>query len=77
MPEGDNDLGQEFDELARDRFLFGSADEVAEQIVRMMKATGANQLSCPIQWPGMPHEVVVEQMHVMAEEVVPLVKQGL
>ena len=77
MPEGDNDLGQEFDELARDRFLFGSADEVAEQIVGMMRATGANQLSLPIQWPGMPQQLVLEQMHVMAEEVVPRVRQGL
>ena len=77
MPEGDNDLGQDFDDLARDRFLFGSVDEVAGQIVHMMRETGANQLSCPIQWPGMPHSHVVEQMHLMAEEVIPLVRQGL
>ena len=77
MPEGDNDLGQDFDELARDRFLFGSVEEVAEQIVAMMRATGANQLSCPIQWPGMPQNLVLDQMHLMAEEVIPRVKQGL
>ena len=47
MPEGDNDLGQAFDDLARDRFLFGSADEVAEQIVGMMRATGANPAVLP------------------------------
>ena len=28
MPDGDNNLGQELDELLKDRFLIGSADEV-------------------------------------------------
>ena len=35
MPAGDNDLGVEFDELIRDRFLIGSPDEVAEQMLAL------------------------------------------
>ena len=35
MPEGDNDLGVEFDELIQDRFLLGSPDEVAEQMLAL------------------------------------------
>ena len=31
MPKGDDDLSLDFDELTRDRFLFGSPDEVTEQ----------------------------------------------
>ncbi len=77
MPEGDNDLGQDFDELADGRFIFGSVDEVAEQIIALAKATGFNQLNCPFQWPGMPQIQVLDQMHLMAEEVLPRVRQGL
>src|ERR671937_3024412 len=33
MPAGDNDLGLDFDELSRDRFLLGSPPEVAEQML--------------------------------------------
>jgi alkanesulfonate monooxygenase SsuD/methylene tetrahydromethanopterin reductase-like flavin-dependent oxidoreductase (luciferase family) len=77
MPAGDNDLGQAYKDLADGRFIFGSVDEVAEQVIRLAKASGANQLGCPIQWPGMPQSHVVEQMHLMAEEVMPRVRQGL
>ncbi len=77
MPAGDNDLGQDFDDLADARFLMGSADEVAAEIVDLSKATGANYLSCPVQWPGMPQSQVLEQMHRLAEEVMPKVRQGL
>lgn len=77
MPKGDDDLDLAFDDLASGRFLFGSPDEVADQVIRLAKATGANQLSCPIQWPGMPHGHVVDQMHLMAEAVIPRVRAGL
>ena len=33
MPEGDDDLGLDFDELLDDRFVFGSVDEVTDQII--------------------------------------------
>jgi alkanesulfonate monooxygenase SsuD/methylene tetrahydromethanopterin reductase-like flavin-dependent oxidoreductase (luciferase family) len=49
MPEGDNDLGVEFDELIRDRFLIGSPDEVAEQILRLNQKTGINHLIMSVQ----------------------------
>ena len=76
MPPDDSDLGQDYDDLARGRFLFGSLEEVAEQIIQLARATGFNQLSCPVQWPGMPQSHVVEQMHLLAEEVLPRVRQG-
>jgi alkanesulfonate monooxygenase SsuD/methylene tetrahydromethanopterin reductase-like flavin-dependent oxidoreductase (luciferase family) len=77
MPEGDNDLGQAYDELSDGRFIFGSVDEVSAQIIALAKATGINQIGCPIQWPGMPHSHVIDQMHLMAEAVLPQVRQGL
>ncbi len=76
MPEGDNDLGVEFDELIRDRFMLGSPDEVAEQILTFHKATGINHLIMSVQWPGMPQNMVLDVMHMLAEDVFPKVWQG-
>ena len=76
MPEGDNDLGVEFDELIRDRFLLGSPEEVAEQMLAFHKATGINHLIMSVQWPGMPQGMVLDVLHMLAEEVFPSVRRG-
>jgi alkanesulfonate monooxygenase SsuD/methylene tetrahydromethanopterin reductase-like flavin-dependent oxidoreductase (luciferase family) len=77
MPEDDNDLGVEFEELIRDRFLLGSPDEVAAQMLALRRATGINHLIMSIQWPGMPQSLVLDELHMLAEEVFPRVRQGL
>ena len=76
MPEGDNDLGGEFDDLVRDRFLLGSPDEVAEQMLALQRATGINHLIMSVQWPGMAQSLVLDVLHMLAEEVFPKVRQG-
>lgn len=76
MPEDDNDLGVDFDDLVRDRFLIGSPDEVAEQILKFHQATGVNHLVMSVQWPGMPQNMVLDVLHLLAEEVFPKVQQG-
>jgi len=76
MPEGDNDLGTDFDELIRDRFLLGSPDEVAEQMLALHRATGINHLIISVQWPGMPQSLALEQIHRLAEDVFPRVRRG-
>ena len=77
MPEGDNDLSLEFDDLARDRFLIGSPDEVAEQVLHLHKETGVNHIIASMQWPGMEHQVTMDAMQMLSEEVFPRVNQGL
>ena len=76
MPEGDNDLGVEFDELVRDRFIIGSPDEVAEQMLALHRATGINHLIMSVQWPGMPQSLALDELHMLAEEVFPRVRQA-
>jgi alkanesulfonate monooxygenase SsuD/methylene tetrahydromethanopterin reductase-like flavin-dependent oxidoreductase (luciferase family) len=76
MPAGDNNLGGDFAELIRDRFLLGSPDEVAEQILTLHRATGINHLIMSVQWPGMPQSLVLDELHMLAEEVFPKVRQG-
>ncbi len=76
MPEGDNDLGADFDDLIRDRFLLGSPDEVAEQMLALHRSTGINHLIMSVQWPGMPQSLALEELHMLAEEVFPRVRKG-
>jgi alkanesulfonate monooxygenase SsuD/methylene tetrahydromethanopterin reductase-like flavin-dependent oxidoreductase (luciferase family) len=76
MPDDDG-LSEVFDELAGDRFLLGSPDEVAEQIVGLARRLGVNHLVMSLQWPGMPHALVLDTMHMLAAEVFPRVRKAL
>ena len=76
MPEGDDNLGQQFDDLLENRFILGSPDEVAEGILELVEL-GINHLIMSIQWPGMPQSLVLETMQTMAEEVFPKILQGV
>lgn len=76
MPEGET-LGLDFDDLLENRFIFGTADEVAEEIVDYCKLFGTNHFITSCQWPGMPHSLVMEGIHRFAEDVMPRVRQGL
>ena len=77
MPDGDNDLSMTFDELADGRFIFGSPDEVTEQIIRFNKTLGANHFVFSPHWVGMPNNLVLDMMNIMAEEVLPQVARAL
>jgi len=76
MPDDDNDLGADFDDLIRDRFLLGSPDEVAEQMLALNRATGINHLIMSVQWPGMPQSLALDVLHMLAEDVFPKVRQA-
>jgi alkanesulfonate monooxygenase SsuD/methylene tetrahydromethanopterin reductase-like flavin-dependent oxidoreductase (luciferase family) len=76
MPKGDDDLSLGFDELTRDRFLLGSSDEVAEQIIGYRRCLGVNRMILSVHWVGMPHSQVVDTLELFATEVMPKVKQG-
>ena len=77
MPQGDNDLGLDYEELVRDRFLFGSPDEVSEQIIDLVNRFGVNHFVMGVQFPGMPHSMVTDEMQMLAEDVFPKVRQGI
>ena len=77
MPKGDDNLGLDYDELVKDRFLFGSPDEVTGQILKIIKEFGVNHFVFGLQFPGMPQQMVLEEMQLLAEEVFPKVQQGV
>ncbi|MEQ9122087.1 MAG: LLM class flavin-dependent oxidoreductase, partial [Alphaproteobacteria bacterium] len=77
MPKGDDDLGLLYEDLVRDRFLFGSPDEISAQIVDIIKRFGVNHFVFGVQFPGMPQTMVLDQMQMLAEEVFPAVRAGV
>ncbi|MBL6952742.1 MAG: LLM class flavin-dependent oxidoreductase [Alphaproteobacteria bacterium] len=77
MPAGDNNFAIDFEELVKDRFLFGSPQEVAEQISDLVRRFGVNHFVMGVQFPGMPQQMVLDEMQMLAEEVFPLVRAGI
>jgi alkanesulfonate monooxygenase SsuD/methylene tetrahydromethanopterin reductase-like flavin-dependent oxidoreductase (luciferase family) len=75
MPQGD-DFDHDFAELLADRFLIGSAAEVAERLIDLERRFGVNHLVASVHWPGMPNSLALEQMQILAEEVMPMVRRG-
>ena len=65
-----------FEDLITDRFIIGSPEECAEQITRLMQATGCNRLVTRIQWVGMEHAHVMRTIELLGTEVVPLVTKA-
>jgi alkanesulfonate monooxygenase SsuD/methylene tetrahydromethanopterin reductase-like flavin-dependent oxidoreductase (luciferase family) len=77
MPAGDDDLSLAYDELLEDRFMLGAPSQIAEQIIAHHKRLGVNHMILNFHWVGMPHALTMESMTRFAEEVMPLVEQGL
>ena len=77
MPESDRDLTAAFDDLAGDRFIIGSPDDVTEQIVNLHREIGVNHLIMSIQWADMPHSLTLDTMALLSERVFPQVRQAI
>jgi alkanesulfonate monooxygenase SsuD/methylene tetrahydromethanopterin reductase-like flavin-dependent oxidoreductase (luciferase family) len=68
MPKGES-LAVPFEELARDRFIFGNADECRHDIERHARALGVNHFIFRVQWPGMDQEEALAQIAQLGREV--------
>ncbi len=77
MAEGDQDITGDYDELARDRFIVGDPDEVAQEMLRYHEVLGVNHIIMSVQGVGMPQGQVLETFQLMAEEVFPKVRKAL
>ena len=77
MAEGDRDITMDYDDLARDRFIVGDPDEVAQEMLRYNELLGVNHIIMSVQGVGMPQGQVLDTFHLMAEEVFPKVRQAL
>jgi alkanesulfonate monooxygenase SsuD/methylene tetrahydromethanopterin reductase-like flavin-dependent oxidoreductase (luciferase family) len=63
-----------FDELAeigRDRFIIGSPETCIRAIERFRDVLGIDHLVCRLFFPGMPHEHILSEIRLLADEVIP------
>jgi alkanesulfonate monooxygenase SsuD/methylene tetrahydromethanopterin reductase-like flavin-dependent oxidoreductase (luciferase family) len=68
MPK-DESLSVPFDDLARDRFIVGSAEECRADIERHTSALGVNHFIFRVQWPGMSQDDAMAQIAQLGREV--------
>jgi probable F420-dependent oxidoreductase len=59
------------DEMGRDRFVIGTPERCVEQIRSVREAFGADHLICRLYFPGMPHEHIMQELRLLAREVMP------
>ena len=67
----DDQWGDTFDDLARDRFLLGDPVRLREEIARYRERLGVTTLIVRVQWPGMPQAEVLRSIRLLGEQVLP------
>lgn len=60
-----------FENLARDRFLLGSPEDVIEQLDERVARLESNFFILRVSWPGMEHHTVLRVIELMGERVLP------
>lgn len=65
------DSVEDFDDLADERFIYGTAEQVVEQIEELRDRFPVDQLALRFHHSGMPRDLVEDQIRLFGEEVVP------
>jgi alkanesulfonate monooxygenase SsuD/methylene tetrahydromethanopterin reductase-like flavin-dependent oxidoreductase (luciferase family) len=65
-----------FEELVRDRFIIGDAEECRRELRRYADNLGVNCFILRIQWPGMAQSKVLRTIAILAEHVMPALRKG-
>ena len=65
------DSVEDFEELADDRFIYGTPEQVIEQIEDMQERFALDQLALRFHHSGMPKDLVEKQVRLFGEEVIP------
>ena len=71
-PSDPDSVDKPFDALMKDRFIFGSPDDVAAEIARYRSA-GADDMVLRMQVGAMPNDVAFASMRLFSEKVLPRV----
>jgi len=75
VPAGDA-FDVTFDKLMEDRFIIGTPAEVTEALAATCRRIGCNHILVGPHLPGMPNSLALEQMQMLAEEVLPTMRQA-
>jgi probable F420-dependent oxidoreductase len=62
------------DAIGKDRFVVGTPDQCIDKIKMFQQATGADHFICRLFFPGMPHEHIMQELRLLAKEVMPAFK---
>lgn len=57
--------------LSNDRFIVGNPDDCISQIRHFVEAFGVNHLICRLYFAGMPHDHIMSELRLLANEVFP------
>lgn len=70
----DTTPADQFEAICRDRFLVGNPETVIEQLQKFQNAFGVDHLICRLYFPGLPHDFILNELHLLAKEVIPAFK---
>jgi alkanesulfonate monooxygenase SsuD/methylene tetrahydromethanopterin reductase-like flavin-dependent oxidoreductase (luciferase family) len=62
-------LVDDFEVMARETFVLGDPGECAEEILRYGEELGVTHMKLRLQYPGMPHEKVMERIALTGEVI--------
>jgi alkanesulfonate monooxygenase SsuD/methylene tetrahydromethanopterin reductase-like flavin-dependent oxidoreductase (luciferase family) len=69
-------LRREFEELTGGgRFVLGSPETCVEILADHVHRLGSDHFVCRLQWPGMPQRDVLSSMRLLAQEVLPALRE--
>ncbi len=71
---GEESFTVPYQQLAQDRFLLGSPDDVVKEIRRYEEELGVDYLIFRMQWPGMGQDQLLQEIETMGREVIPRIK---
>jgi alkanesulfonate monooxygenase SsuD/methylene tetrahydromethanopterin reductase-like flavin-dependent oxidoreductase (luciferase family) len=57
--------------LSRDRFIVGNPQDCISQINRFVETFGVDHLICRLYFAGMPHDHIMKELKLLAQEVFP------
>jgi len=64
-----------YEELAKDRFLIGTPEDIVRDIKRYESYLGIGWIIFRMQWPGMEHAAVMKEIELMDKYVIPQLKR--
>jgi alkanesulfonate monooxygenase SsuD/methylene tetrahydromethanopterin reductase-like flavin-dependent oxidoreductase (luciferase family) len=67
----DQTFDHPLEDLARDRFIIGTPDDLVAEANRYAADLGVTTLLLRVQWPGMPRDLVLDQIRLIGESVIP------
>ena len=67
----DASIATDLDRLMEDRFIIGGPDQCVRKIRRFVEEYGMTHLICRTFFPGMAHEHIMRELHLIAREVAP------